>query len=145
MRMRSGPCEDREGPSGSRQMRSKLSPKEVCKTYERALTALEGARAACKDAASGTKLILVEGMCGLELISGLRILSIGNVEGDLDQGHRTACLETAVQVEFVSLAGMEIPLEGLGRPPTEALHVVFKDTIISGKLCPGEGCDRSSI
>ena len=72
-----------------------------------------------------------------------RILSIGDVEGGLNHRHRTACLETAVQVEFVSLADMEIALEGFRRPPTEAL---FEDTVISGMLCcPGEGCGRSSL
>jgi hypothetical protein len=44
-------------------------------------------------------------------------------------------LETAVQVEFVSLADMKIPLKGFRRPPTEALDVVFEDTVISGMLC----------
>jgi hypothetical protein len=44
-------------------------------------------------------------------------------------------LEAAVQVELVSLADVEIPLEGFRRPSTEALDVVFKDAVISGVLC----------
>ena len=38
-------------------------------------------------------------------------------------------------MELVSLADVEISLEGFGRPPTEALNIVFKDTIVSRVLC----------
>ena len=38
-------------------------------------------------------------------------------------------------MEFVSLAYVEVPLEGFRRPTTEALDVVFEDAVVSGMLC----------
>jgi hypothetical protein len=64
-------------------------------------------------------------MCSVG-VSGSRILSGRDVKGGLGHKHRTACLESAIQVEFVSLIYVEVPLEGFRGPPTD---VVFENAI----------------